>query len=1102
MGLGGARERCPLAWPSTEAGIRAKVDRVRPRDSHRLDVTSLCEHGPLRVIAMLLAVAACEPEPCVDEVCLAESISVRTTYAFDHAARVRVGTEDLLVSVMTGRAMLIVSDRAGSTANHELPGPARGLVAGDLDGDGLREEIAIASENPPQIDLYRVAQDRTVEHLETVAIGEGPRSLAIADLDGDGLDDLVTADAIDGALSVVLGDRTRTRIEVGESPFVIEIGDLNGDAALDLATLDFFTGDLTLLFGDGAGSFADRATFGLAPGATELAVGDIDGDGDLDLAVLGVGTDRWLALGEGAAGLGPLHELPLDVEPRRNDERRLILTPPGADGLGGIGHVEGELLSLSLVDGDTFEGGQVRLGIRGFTGTLAPAPPFLFVQSGYQGKEFFDIREGPVPTLRWQHSFEPVDDDDLSEEEEPPSAPPARPLTVGSVLAADLNDDGDVDLVAARDDLVILLGDGSGAFIEASSVDLSSLGPSRVEQVHAADFDGDGDVDLWVQTNREALLATGDASGQFELAPRLTSLASGSPQTLLLGGSGWTRVVDYDTRHDGQGLDLYRPDPSGTFILEATLVADRTPSLVEAGDLDLDGDEELIVVSGPPLDPHARVISVLRRSGPTYTEGPRHDLAELEEKIGWIAALTIGDSDLNGSPEVIALAEGGFASLTGLEDDEPTILLHPTEPTEIESALTFTEVDDDALPDLTYIDRTGDLATIYGASGFTGEIDRFGLPNEKYTLVDVDGDGRVELIAHTLTSLSASHLEVHRSPRVVERWRSSSGFAWEGADLDGDGRAEVVVITFEGFKIITAPTSARPQIRAVSLSVDEPGGWAPAGIFDLDDDGREEVMFREVGPTDPTYFLLHDEDGELRVTQILFPAELREPLAGPIGLADFDGDGQRDFAFGLSETMMIAYDVALEGAGPYTLTAASVETVLESVDLPVKILDLDHDGRADIVTRERIAGVVGPVVVAFSDHEGRWSKQRLPADALFIRPAEGELLLLEGSALHRQPFYRGQALAPIRVIDDPRLEGAHQVGVGDFDGDGQTDIISTRGSGELTIWRARSESLLFGYSRSQVNGAVADDFDGDGRSDLLLTGAATDNEILLSETRR
>ncbi len=1063
---------------------------------------ALFERGSLRVIAMLLAAAACGPEPCVDEVCLAEPIWVQTAYAFDHAARVRVGTEDLLVSVKTGRASLIVSDRVGSTANYELPGPAIGLVAGDLDGDGLREEIAVASEDPPQLDLYRVTQDRKVEHLDTIELGTGPRSLAIADLDGDGLDDLVTADALEGALSVVLGDRTRARIAVGESPFVVKIGDLNGDAALDLATLDFLSGDLTLLYGDGSGGFAEQVTFGLAPGVTELALGDIDGDGDLDLAILGVGTDRWLALGEGAAGLGPLHELPLEVAPERSGGKRLMITPPGADGLGGIGHTDGELLSLSLVDGDTLEGGKVRLGIRGiFDGTIGPAPPFLLVQNAYQGKEFFDIREGPVPTLRWQHSFEAVDEDELADEDEPPSEPPARPLTVGSVLAADLNDDGDVDLVAARDDLVILLGDGSGAFTEAASVDLSSLGPSGVEEVHAADFDGDGDVDLWVQTKREALVVNGDASGEFELSPGLTSLTSGSPRTLLLRGAGWTRVVDYDTRHDRLGLDLYRPDPSGTFVLEATLVADRTPSLVEAGDLDLDGEDELIVVSaGPPLDPKTKVISVLRRDGPTYAEGPRHDLAEVEEQIGWVAALTIGDSDLDGSPEVIALSEGGFASLSGLGGEEPTILLHPTEPTEILSGLTLTQVDDDGLPDLTYIDQTGGLATIYGASGFSGEIDRFRLPNERRTLMDVDGDGRLEIIAHTETSLSASHLEVHRSPRVVERWRSSFSFAWEGADLDGDGRAEVVVISDEGFKIVAAPTSARPQIRAVSLDVDEPGAWFPAGIFDLDDDGREEVMFKEVGTSDPTYFLLHDEDGELRVTQLLYPAELSEPLAGPIGIADFDGDGRRDFAFGRAGTIMIAYDVALEGSGPYTLTAASVEDVLENVDLPVDILDLDHDGRSDIVARERIAGGRGPVVVAFADHEGRWSRQRLSADAHFVRPAEGELLLLEGRALDRQPFYRGQALAPIRVIDDPRLEGAHQVGVGDFDGDGQTDIVSSRGAGDLTIWLGRSESLLFGHSRSPVNEAVVDDFDGDGRSDLLLTGAASVNEILLSET--
>jgi VCBS repeat protein len=91
-------------------------------------------------------------------------------------------------------------------------------------------------------------------------VGIFPQSVAVADLNHDGLPDLVTANAGSNDVSVLLGrgDGTFTaprRFTVGTNPVSVAIGDLNGDLIPDLVTADPVFSAVTVLLGLGDGTF-------------------------------------------------------------------------------------------------------------------------------------------------------------------------------------------------------------------------------------------------------------------------------------------------------------------------------------------------------------------------------------------------------------------------------------------------------------------------------------------------------------------------------------------------------------------------------------------------------------------------------------------------------------------------------------------------------------------------------------------------------------------------------------------------------------------------------------------------------------------------------
>jgi hypothetical protein len=74
----------------------------------------------------------------------------------------------------------------------------------------------------------------------------------VADVDGDGFPDLVTANADSDSVSVLLGQGDGTfqpeqRFAVGRDPWAVVVADLNGDGVPDLVTANLGSASVSVL---------------------------------------------------------------------------------------------------------------------------------------------------------------------------------------------------------------------------------------------------------------------------------------------------------------------------------------------------------------------------------------------------------------------------------------------------------------------------------------------------------------------------------------------------------------------------------------------------------------------------------------------------------------------------------------------------------------------------------------------------------------------------------------------------------------------------------------------------------------------------------------
>ncbi|HSN16780.1 MAG TPA: FG-GAP-like repeat-containing protein [Gammaproteobacteria bacterium] len=603
----------------------------------------------------------------------------------------------------------VTSSNVGTTA---FPDP-RAVVAADVNGDGIPDLIVVNSAaNSVSVLIGRgdgtfIAQTATqaVAGIGTPApsypVGQGATSAAVADLNGDGKPDIVTADFRDNTVSVLLnkGNGTfaaRSTVLVGNGPDFVTIADLNKDGKPDVIVSDSSDDSFTVLLGKGDGNFTlePEVRVGPSPGRPTLqmvVVEDFDNDGNPDLISTNTNPNSSIVMyypGMGDGTFGAPHGILTGPD-------TLFLQATTLDASGNLGFIAG-----STADGA------------------------IHVMFGKGNGGFASGAKYPAFGL-------------------------STSLASQAFAVGDVNGDGkpDVAVVNSTGSFVqILYNDGNGGFHQTNSYDLGS----QPADMRASDLNGDGHDDV-VEVNSAdgtvgVLLGHGD--GTFQAMQ--TYPVSGHPVRLALAdvnGDGKLDVVTANNDGVNGTISVLLGNGDGTFQPALNLPAGANPMDVAVADMDHDGKMDIVVGNAT-----VNTVSVLYGKGSATFSLPKSFPAGSQ-----INALAVGDLTHDGFPDVVTV--GGNVAV--LRNDGQGGLVPIV------------------------LNKNGRSQDTYSAIG------------NRIVLKDVNADGDLDMVIadysnSELTVLLGNRLGYFtRVPLVSPTCSNPNNLA--ASDINGDGHMDVVV---------------------------------------------------------------------------------------------------------------------------------------------------------------------------------------------------------------------------------------------------------------------------------------------------------------------
>jgi hypothetical protein len=848
-------------------------------------------------------------------------------------------------------------------------------VAGDFNGDGgLDLAIGNFDSTASAFSVLLGHGDGTFPEPQRAAVGSGrsaPVSGAVADFNGDGREDLATANWFTPDISVLLGNGDGTfepqrRFAAGQYPASLVAGDFNGDGRLDLATGNLGSNDISVLLGNGDGTFQPQVTYAAGNYPSALVAGDFNGDAKVDLAVAAADYDNeaglYVLLGNGDGRFQPakFHAVGSSLDAlaaedfNRDGKLDLVVVDEGnnfSEGTAGVyvllGNGDGTFQApkftaapevagvwpYSLVAADFNEDGWLDLampnsfnasfGISVLLGNgdgtfQAPKQyateytPRVLVTADFNADGRLDFAYTAV-------GFHVDSTAELLGNGDGTFQPPEK-VAPGSqfwLVAGDFNGDGRNDLAYLRVDLslssdklfTVLLGDGDGTFS-----DPSQLAATPHAKPVVADANGDGTNDVLVVDGSGNLLYRQGIPGQPGAFQPPITINPGLPARDI----AWVPKTDQgpvlasvDARDDAVSLFAWR---HGGFVRVEFLATGRLPAQIVAGDLDADGRTDLVVRNAGD-----GTLSLYRSidSSKTRFMGPLGDLSLLPSFLPPVTlSVGLGVSDVGlvdtTGRDVLDIVVTN--KLTGqlsilLNRGDGTVL--PPEPYRAGTGLSGLDASSGS-PHVTSLEATAGVA----AGMFTNSVHA--------DLVTINpGSNTLGLLAGLGESRFANPLAI-QTPDPVQVVRV--------ADFDHDGTPDLALLTSNGLSVLLGDGK-----RGFGLPVayDVPGESSGLTIADANGDGKPDLLVGDA--YGDVLELFNKGDGTFRPYH---EADRSVTLA----VADLTGTGSNDIIYADQGLDRVVVDY---GAGQSAVLGSRSTGLLGPG--AVKLADLNGDSILDLV---------------------------------------------------------------------------------------------------------------------------------------------------------
>jgi len=541
------------------------------------------------------------------------------------------------------------------------------------------------------------------------------------------------------------------------------------------------------------------------------------------------------------------------------------------------------------------------------------------------------------------------------------------------VCAADLDGDGDLDVVAAS------LGgnnlswfentDGNGTFVFKQGM-FSNL----VNKVMAADMDNDGDLDLVWSSSSDSelrLIKNTDGLGTFGSTVTVDANPSGIPGFHLadINGDGAMDIVASYTGSSGiNGVTWFRNNNNGLATFSTVIVISNAVNYVTSVYADdLDGDGDMDVVSASATDDK---IAWYENTDGLGTFGAQQILSVTADNA---AIVRIADLDGDGDKDVVfgSTADqkiGWFENLDGAGTFSGEIIIGSNSGSLRD--LHFSDMNGDGHLDF-LAPLAGNLITLFtntdGNGSFTPTILTNYIDGGRVVRADdIDGDGDKDIVAASYWDDKISWYEnidgqgnFYNSHKIISNTVNGATSVAIG-DIDGDGFKDVLATSYLDKQIIwyknTNGLGAFGPAQVIETNLNN----AYRGLLsDIDNDGDLDVFglgyqrigwYRNLGQGVFSSQLVIDSVGNTNMTAIDF--------------GDLDGDGDLDIS--VTTSYGLYYYFNTDGQGTFGVKQIIIDYPFGCASL--KIADFDNDGDNDIVYAGKNINTSDPAFLSWAEN--------------------------------------------------------------------------------------------------------------------------------------